>query len=695
MLLLRVDPVCVCQVIIREGAETGTGMRRSCELVQRCVLSSAAGSYGELCGSGSDRAGPLVLAAAPVAAAGQNGPVSAISEAGKWILDVDSVSSANVAAHASLREFWGSAGQRVHALTAQYTGPVLDPAVMDPTVMDPGSPAVLIGFVVFQELLQQQNYFRFTKTLFNGTIVHLKLLSGTCNASLPVHLNVSWYLRSSRCYDEVINLNVRRSSDTEPHTHTPTTDTSVGLYFGSPKVRQPGGNGYYSFHQYPAFTCQAHIKPNMFGLDRFETPTHLVELKLPQPTAAQHTSVRRRREVDPPKPKVLDPPSGPCRPQWGCWVQNLEGAELRRSQSNHRELTAEKSPEKSPEDKKDDVPVKSSRPPHFDAVARSWDDGPYMFILHIQELSGKERPPEASQPWRLRLQISMTGPHDYISASEWPLMMFYMVMCIVYVLMAAVWLLLSSCYWRDLLRIQFWIGGVIFLGMLEKAVYYAEFQSIRYDGSSVQGALLFAEALSALKRTLARVLVIIASLGYGIVKPRLGALLHRVVGVGLLYLVFSIIEGILRVSSERGTSDSSMLLCDIVLAFIDSCVVWWISFELVPGHPGAPPGELPVATRGRCGASVSVLPPPPGLWWTRLPLPASPGSSLGLSAPLFPLFPPSSPFSLLQAEDDVVLLAAIPLAVLDSSLCWWISATAPLCGPQTGHRRVPPVFLFC
>lgn len=35
---------------------------------------------------------------------------------------------------------------------------------------------------------------------------------------------------------------------------------------------------------------------------------------------------------------------------------------------------------------------------------------------------------------------------------------------------------------------------------------------------AVQGALLFAEVLSAVKRTLARVLVIIASLGYGIVK---------------------------------------------------------------------------------------------------------------------------------------------------------------------------------
>lgn len=63
---------------------------------------------------------------------------------------------------------------QVNALTAQCTGPVVDSTVTDPTVTDPGSPAVLIGFVVFQELLQQQNYFRFTKTLFNGTIVHLK-----------------------------------------------------------------------------------------------------------------------------------------------------------------------------------------------------------------------------------------------------------------------------------------------------------------------------------------------------------------------------------------------------------------------------------------------------------------------------------------------------------------------------------------
>ncbi|KAM7412542.1 hypothetical protein PAMA_020089 [Pampus argenteus] len=300
-------------------------------------------------------------------------------------------------------------------------------------------------------------------------------------------------------------------------------------YFKSTEVKQGGGSGFQVFHQYPAITCQQHINPHTFGLDVFDVKTRLTEM--PQQQAAAVQKGKKSAETE----KAVEP------------------------------------------DKE------TATHPHFDAVAESWEDGPYMFIINIREIKDKSRAVEAANlppPWSLQLQISMNGPHDYISASEWPLMVFYMVMCIVYVLLALLWLVLSACYWRDLLRIQFWIGGVIFLGMLEKAVYYAEFQSIRYDGLSVQGAVVFAEVLSAVKRTLARVLVIIASLGYGIVKPRLGALLHRVVGVGLLYLIFSIVEGILRVNADRGDNTSSRFLCDIVLAFTDSCIVWWIFVSL-------------------------------------------------------------------------------------------------------------------
>ncbi|CDQ92394.1 unnamed protein product [Oncorhynchus mykiss] len=90
------------------------------------------------------------------------------------------------------------------------------------------------------------------------------------------------------------------------------------------------------------------------------------------------------------------------------------------------------------------------------------------------------------------------------------------------------------------------------------------------------GLLIFAELISALKRTLARLLVIIVSLGYGIVKPRLGTVMHRVVGLGVLYFAFAAIEGVLRIT---GAKDSDLaLLANIPLALLDSSLCWGISF---------------------------------------------------------------------------------------------------------------------
>uniref|UniRef100_A0AAQ5XJS1 GOST seven transmembrane domain-containing protein n=1 Tax=Amphiprion ocellaris TaxID=80972 RepID=A0AAQ5XJS1_AMPOC len=149
-----------------------------------------------------------------------------------------------------------------------------------------------------------------------------------------------------------------------------------------------------------------------------------------------------------------------------------------------------------------------------------------------------------------------------------PYRLFYMVMCIVYILYALLWFIWAACYWKDLLRIQFWIAGVIFLGMVEKAVFCAEYENTNAVGSASPGLLIFAELISALKRTLARLLVIIVSLGYGIVKPRLGTVMHRVVGLGILYFAFASIEGVLRIT---GAKDSDLaLLANIPLALLDS-----------------------------------------------------------------------------------------------------------------------------
>lgn len=200
-------------------------------------------------------------------------------------------------------------------------------------------------------------------------------------------------------------------------------------------------------------------------------------------------------------------------------------------------------------------------------------DGDYLFVIHISGSPGSS--------FNAAVELEMQGPSGYLSIVDWPLLPFYGVMCGIYVCMGIGWLVVSAMHWRDLLRIQFWIGGVIFLGMLEKAMFYGEFQNINSTGRSTKGLILIAEIVSCAKRTLARMLVIIVSLGFGIVKPRLGPTLHRVVGIGGLYFALASTEAYLRVMKPKNDVSTGTLLAGIPLAVIDSSICWWVFSALV------------------------------------------------------------------------------------------------------------------
>lgn len=203
-------------------------------------------------------------------------------------------------------------------------------------------------------------------------------------------------------------------------------------------------------------------------------------------------------------------------------------------------------------------------------------DAIYILQLRIEHESEADK-----RPYNATVNIKMRGTDGYLSAVDWPLLPFYGLMCLVYVVYGVIWLTVSFLQWRDLLRIQFWIGGVILLGMLEKAMFYAEYQSINMTGVSVSGAVLLAGWVSCAKRTLARMLVIIVSLGFGIVKPRLGPMLHRVVGTGLLYFVLASVESYMKATNRQSDPQNQILVARIPLAVLDSAICWWIFTSLV------------------------------------------------------------------------------------------------------------------
>ena len=82
----------------------------------------------------------------------------------------------------------------------------------------------------------------------------------------------------------------------------------------------------------------------------------------------------------------------------------------------------------------------------------------------------------------VHMELKSSSPDGYLSITDFPLLPFYSVMCGVYVVLGLAWLTVCSLYWREILRLQFWIGGVILMGMVEKAMFTAEYQNIHNTG---------------------------------------------------------------------------------------------------------------------------------------------------------------------------------------------------------------------
>jgi len=122
---------------------------------------------------------------------------------------------------------------------------------------------------------------------------------------------------------------------------------------------------------------------------------------------------------------------------------------------------------------------------------------------------------------------------------------------------------------------------VIIIGMIEKSAFLAEYDTVNRHGYKVHFAIVTAEVLSCLKRTVSRMLVIIVALGYGIVKPRLGPLKQKVLAMGLLYFAVATTESLLRINTKNDETNNKVLISRIPLAVVDAIIYYWIFTGLV------------------------------------------------------------------------------------------------------------------
>ena len=107
------------------------------------------------------------------------------------------------------------------------------------------------------------------------------------------------------------------------------------------------------------------------------------------------------------------------------------------------------------------------------------------------------------------------------------------------------------------------------------------FDDLFHSRVKVYYAIVAAEVLSCLKRSVSRMLVIIVALGYGIVKPRLGPLKQKVLAMGILFFSLATTEALLRLNTEHDESNNRVFISRIPLAVIDAVIYYWIFTGLV------------------------------------------------------------------------------------------------------------------
>ncbi|GMT36853.1 hypothetical protein PFISCL1PPCAC_28150 [Pristionchus fissidentatus] len=203
-------------------------------------------------------------------------------------------------------------------------------------------------------------------------------------------------------------------------------------------------------------------------------------------------------------------------------------------------------------------------------------DAIYFMVIKVSTASDGDHRKE-----NVTVTVEWRQPHGYLSAIDFPLQRFYFLMCIFYAILSGVWLYMCIRYYRDILRIQYWIGVVIIFGMVEKAVFYSEYQAMNNTGESVDGLIQMAEIVSCAKRTMSRVLIIIVSVGYGVVKPRLGQTLGQVSVVGMTYFTFCAIEGLARVSKNHVEAAKQKQFAALPLVIVEMSIFYWIFTSLV------------------------------------------------------------------------------------------------------------------
>ncbi|KAG8921000.1 hypothetical protein FRC02_000489 [Tulasnella sp. 418] len=170
----------------------------------------------------------------------------------------------------------------------------------------------------------------------------------------------------------------------------------------------------------------------------------------------------------------------------------------------------------------------------------------------------------------------------YLAATDHPKITFYMVMMLVSAGLAAAWGLQCMRHRHDLLPIQNYISALFGLVVIEMLANWTYYRYLNAHGPTTASKvfLFVVSILDAARNSLSFFLLLIVSLGLGVVKEELEEM-NKCRALGIAHAIFGVLYAIGMDLVELETVSALLLLAFVVpLAFTMTAFLLWIMYGL-------------------------------------------------------------------------------------------------------------------
>lgn len=169
------------------------------------------------------------------------------------------------------------------------------------------------------------------------------------------------------------------------------------------------------------------------------------------------------------------------------------------------------------------------------------------------------------------------SPTGYLPGRMAPLMKFYGFMSLAFVILGIFWFSQYARFWKEVIPLQNCVTLVITLGMFEMAFWYYDYGEFNKTGVRPVGITVWAVTFGTIKRTVSRLIILMVSMGYGVVRPTLGGITSKVIMLGsTFFLASEILELVENVGTISDLSGKARLFLVLPVALLDAFFILWI-----------------------------------------------------------------------------------------------------------------------